>query len=884
MEILEEDLVHYGILRKSGRYPWGSGGNSTERSRSFLDYIRHLFDKGFSEVEVAKAIGEDYGPSGFSTSDLRAAKTIAVQQDRAAKISMAQRLKEKGWSNTAIGERMGINESSVRSLLKPGAELKNNQLTATADRLMKEVDNKTLVDVGSGNELYLGVSSTKLNTAIRIAEETGYKVYYVKVQQLGTGKDTTVKILAPPDMTYSEVWARRGEIQLVQSFSDDGGETWATSSNKPLSSVKQKRVEVVYAEDGGADADGVIYLRRGVEDLDMGRSNYAQVRIQVGDGHYLKGMAMYKDDMPDGVDIMFNTNKSKTDPKIRTDLDAMKKLESDPDNPFGSNIRRQQGALNIVNEEGRWSEWSRTLSSQMLSKQDPRLAQQQLNQAYEDSVREYDEIMRLTNPTVRRTLLQAYSDQADAGAVHLKAAALPRQANHVILPVNGLKDNEIYAPNYRDGERVALIRHPHGGTFEIPLLVVNNSHPEAKRALGNAIDAVGINARVAEHLSGADFDGDTVLVIPNNSGSVKHTPALAGLKNFDPRSSYPAYEGMAPMSEKTKQIQMGDVSNLITDMTIKGASHDKIARAVRHSMVVIDAEKHKLNYKQSYVDNGIAQLKEEYQGSKRSGATTLVSRASSPLRVPERKDRPAAEGGLIDKKTGKKVYVETGAEYVNKKGNVVKRTSQTTQLGNVDDAFTLSSGTRMEAVYAEHSNKLKAQANRARKDLVSTPRAKYNPSAKKAYATEVAELDAALRVALQNAPRERQAQVLANANVRLKRDHDPAMSDEMLKKVRSQELERARIRTGAKKERIVISPSQWQAIQAGAISDSKLSSILANTDVEEVKALASPRPQQLMSGGKSARAKQMLASGYTRAQVAQQLGVSLSTLDRDLNS
>lgn len=882
MEILEEDLVHYGIIRKSGRYPWGSGGNVEQRSRSFLDYIRALFDKGFSEKQVADAIGEDYGPSGFSTSDLRAAKTIAVQAERAAKISQAQRLKEKGWSNVAIGERMGLNESSVRSLLAPGAKLKNDQLTATADRLMKEVDNKTLVDVGAGNELYLGVSSTKLNTAIRIAQENGYQVYYVKVPQLGTGKETTVKVLAPEGMTYSEVYKRRGEIQLVQSHSDDGGETWVTSSNKPLQSVDPKRVQVIYGEEGGADADGVIYLRRGVEDLDMGSSSYAQVRIQVGDGHYLKGMAMYKDDMPDGVDIMFNTNKKKTDPKIKTDLDAMKELESDPDNPFGSNIRRQNGALNIVNEEGRWSEWSRTLSSQMLSKQDPRLAQEQLNQAYEDNLREYDEIMRLTNPTVRRTLLAAYADQADAAAVHLKAAALPRQANHVILPINTLKDNEIYAPGYKNGERVVLIRHPHGGTFEIPELVVNNNHPDARRALGQAVDAVGINSRVAERLSGADFDGDTVLVIPNNSGKVKTSPALDGLKDFDPRTQYAAYPGMKPMTEKTKQIQMGDVSNLITDMTIRGAPHHEIAAAVRHSMVVIDAEKHKLNYRQSYIDNGIAHLKEKYQGSARSGATTLISRASSPKRVPERKERPAAEGGPIDPKTGKKVYVETGKEYVNKKGEVVKRTSRTTQLGDVDDAFELSSGTRMEAVYARHSNKLKGQANRARAELVKTPRAKYSPSAKKAFATEVEELDTALRLALRNAPRERQAQVLANANVRLKQDHDPSMSDEMLKKVRSQELERARIRTGAKKTRIDITPRQWEAIQAGAISDSKLSQILANADMDRVKELATPRTQTTLSSAKVTRARRMLASGFTRAEIAQQLGVSLGTLDSGL--
>lgn len=67
----------------------------------------------------------------------------------------------------------------------------------------------------------------------------------------------------------------------------------------------------------------------------------------------------------------------------------------------------------------------------------------------------------------------------------------------------------MYAPNYKDGETVALIRYPHGGTFEIPILTVNNKQAEGKRVLGNTpADAIGINSKVAGRLSGADFDGD----------------------------------------------------------------------------------------------------------------------------------------------------------------------------------------------------------------------------------------------------------------------------------------------------------------------------------------------------------------------------------------
>ena len=64
------------------------------------------------------------------------------------------------------------------------------------------------------------------------------------------------------------------------------------------------------------DKDGVIEIRSGVDDLSLGDSHYAQVRILVDGNTYLKGMAVYSDDLPDGVDVMFNTNKKKRHPDI----------------------------------------------------------------------------------------------------------------------------------------------------------------------------------------------------------------------------------------------------------------------------------------------------------------------------------------------------------------------------------------------------------------------------------------------------------------------------------------------------------------------------------------------------------------------------------------
>jgi transposase len=879
MTIIPEEnyLAHYGILRRSGRYPWGSGGPEVASNKSFLDYVAQLQKQNFTEAEIAEGMG-------INTTQLRAAKSIARNEERQSNINMATRLKDKGMSNVAIAERMGIGESQVRALLVPGVKDRADILMSTSNMLKAQIEDKKYIDIGTGVENQLGISQTKLSTAVAVLQEEGYKVHYLKVTQLGTGKQTTVKVLTAPDVPYSEVSKNRANIKQIQSFSEDGGRSYV-GIQTPLS-VNSKRVGIRYAEDGGTDSDGVIHVRPGVSDVSLGSARYAQVRIAVDGSHYLKGMAMYKDDLPDGIDLVFNTNKKNTGNK----LDAMKAMKDDPDNPFGAVVRQKinpktgkvESAMNIVNEEGDWDRWSKNLSSQMLSKQSPALAKQQLDMTFEKRKREFDDIMELTNPTVRQKLLESYADSVDSAAVHLKAAALPRQRSNVILPINSLSEKEIYAPNFRDGETVALVRYPHGGVFEIPELTVNNRHPQARRALGNAQDAVGINSKVAERLSGADFDGDTVLVIPNNKRQVKTSPALDGLKGFDPQRSYPSYEGMKVMSARTKAIQMGEVSNLITDMTIHGATHQELARAVRHSMVVIDAEKHKLDWKQSAKDNGIPQLKAKYQGSSRAGASTLISRARAEVNVPERKPRSAKEGGAVDKTTGKKVFVPTGATYVDAKGRTVVRTVKSRRLAETDDAHSLSSGTTIEKVYADHSNRLKELANKARRTAVNTKPILYSPSAKTAYAKEVASLQKKLNTAQKNRPLERQAQLLANAKVQAKKNANPDMDKADLKKIQGLALAEARVATGAGKQRIQITPQEWAAVQAGAISTNTLTQILSNADLDVVKELATPRTKILMTDSKTTRAKAMIAAGYTQAEIADAIGVSLSTLKEAL--
>lgn len=895
MIIDESDyLAHYGILRKSGRYPWGSGDDQSTRNRTFLDTIDAMRRDGMSDPDIAKGFD-------MTTTQLRAVRSIAINEQKQARINEAQKLRDKGMSNSAIGRQMGVNESSVRSLLADGVKDRADVLQQTSKMLKNQVDEKGYIDIGVGVENQLGISNTRLGVAVAVLKEEGYEVHTVQVDQLGTNNKTLIKVLAPPGTTYRDIAGNKDRIRQISEFSDDGGRSY--HGIQPPLNVSSKRIKVRYAEEGGTDADGVIYVRPGVDDVSLGASRYAQVRIAVDGTHYLKGMAVYKDDLPDGVDLMFNTNKSKKG----SDLNAMKPLNMkdgmpDPDSPFGASVRqkiaidadgkvRVTSAINMVGlkegsgEEGGWDSWSKSLSTQMLSKQSPVLAKQQLDLTFQQKRQDLDEILSLTNPAVKKKLLDSYADGADSSAVHLKAHALPRQSTHVILPVNSLKQNEIYAPNFINGERVVLIRYPHGGVFEVPELVVNNRNREAKALLGpQAKDAVGIHHKTAQKLSGADFDGDTVLVIPNNNGRVRTAPVLEGLKNFDGQRSYPEYPGMKVMTARQKGIEMGLVSNLITDMTIKGASPTELARAVRHSMVVIDAEKHRLDFRQSAKDNGIAQLNKKYASGPQGGASTLISRATSEVRIPDRKLRSARDGGPIDPKTGRLVYEDAPKSYVNRQGVTVVQKRGVAKLANTDNAFTLTSekGTPIETVYAEHSNRLKNLANEARRESVAIKPALQTPSAKTAYIREVQSLQAKLNLARQNKPLERQAQVFANARVKAVRDSNPGLDAAQIKKLKNESLVQARRRTNAQKQQITLTDREWAAIQAGAVSNNVLKQILDNADLDRIKELATPRTATLMTSTKTARAKSMLAAGFTQAEVAQQVGVSLSTLKTSL--
>ena len=990
--LTEEELMHYGMPKRSGRYPYGSGKDSYQHHRDFLGRIDELKKSGFTYTDedgktwtgdnaIAKSMG-------LTSTEYRRQVAWAGYERRLLQVETARALREDGLNNTEIGRKMGINESSVRSLLNPKSEDRMNQAMNTVDFLREQLKEKGMIDVGSDVARDLNISKERLDMALDYLEKAeGCPVYKGGIPQpTNPGQQTNQRVLCLPGTKHNEIY----DYERVQTIKDyitrDDGDTYQKKFNYPAS-MDSKRMQIRYNEEGGLDKDGIIEIRPGVADLSLGNSRYSQVRILVDGTHYMKGMAVYSKDMPDGVDVIFNTNKTKGTPMT----DVLKKIKADPDNPFGSLIKdadkggqywyddpktgeKKLGLINKRADEGDWDDWSNAIPSQFLGKQSLHLAQKQLNLDKADRMAEFDEYCKLTNPTVKKHLLEKFADNCDSAAVNLKAASLPGQKYHVIVPINTLKDTEVYAPNYDDGTKLALIRYPHGGTFEIPILTVNNKNALGSKIIGkDSIDAVGINHKIADQLSGADFDGDTVMCIPTHDrkGRVKiiNQKPLQELDGFDPKVEYGGTKQVDPKTGReyytrngieypimrNTGTEMGKISNLITDMTLAGASNDKIARAVKHSMVVIDAEKHKLDYKQSEIDNNIAALKKEYQlkeNGQYGGASTILSRAKGQASVDKRQgsykvnmpgdkdyDPTRPDGAKLwktaddlyypersyDKSTGimtikttdgkkvtydvtdKKAYKkynpvrrvdpETGeVSYTNDDGTIsykLKTRSQvSTKMAETDDAYTLVSKSKhpMELVYADYANSMKSLANQARIEMKNTGKIDYSSTAKATYQKEVDSLNVKLNNALLNTTRERAALRLANAEVKSKQkayreEHGEDMKSGDVKKANQQAVTKYRQKVGsiARRDRnIDITDREWEAIQAGAVSENTLKKILNNTDIDKLRQRATPRATSSMSTAQVNRAKALAESNYTLSQIAEKLGVSTSTISKAL--
>ena len=900
-------LEHYGTKRHSGRYPWGSGDTPYQHSGDFLSRVEELKKKGLSEKEILETINDSL-PDEYKMglTEFRTARQKAGHDRKALEYDQIRALKDDGLGWKEIGDKLGMSESSVRSKYNNAIGEKASQAEKIAATLKEEVDKKGMIDISEGANQVLGVSESKLDEAAYILEaEYGYQRYGVGIRQpTNVRQQTNITVLAKPEFDQKYAYQHQDQIDSLGDYhSDDGGETF-TKLQRP-SSLDSSRVAIHYGDEGGLDKDGVIEIRRGVPDLDLGKSHYAQVRILVDGDHYLKGMAVYSDDLPDGVDVRFNTNKPSGTPKMK----VLKEAKADPDNQFGAAIKangqsmyigedgkEHLSPINKLKEEGDWDTMSRNVSSQFLSKQPKKLIENQLNLTVADYKAQYDEIMRYDNPTVKKKLLNDFADTVEGTSMTLKASAFPGQSTKVILPINKIKETEAYCPTYENGTRLALIRYPHAGTFEIPIVTVNNKNVSGKRNLGAIQDAIGINAKVAERLSGADFDGDTVMAIPvTDKVNIKSTRALKALEEFDPKTAYAVPEGnpnnVRLMKKEEKQREMGVISNLITDMTLRGAEEDELARAVKHSMVVIDAEKHKLDYKRSERENGIPELKQKWQirvdeegATHYGGASTLLSRRKQTVRVPERRGSVR-----VDKETGEYIYKESGRTFTDPKTGKERKAEDTVSLiSETKDARTLSSGTIQENLYADFSNKLKAMANQARKEAVNMKGIQRNPEAAKTYAPEVASLKEKYNNMVANKPKERKAMLIANANIKAKIQEqglDPTIDKKEIKKISSVEMQRARDSVGAsgRKSKVTFTDREWEAVQAGAISDNMLTKFLNSSDSDEIVKRAMPKNVAVMTSAKMSKANAMLRSGYSYAEIAKACGVPESTVYSALN-
>lgn len=924
-----EYVLHSGTKRHSGRYKWGSGENP---------YQHEAWFQGWGDLSPKEQ--SEYAKSfGMSLKEARYRYSIGKDMEKAAQIGHAKELRyTKQMSVKAIAEKMGVSESTVNSWLKPDAEAKAKETEQIANKLKEYANKHAAIDIGKGVEEALGVKKTKLETAVQLLKDQGYiNVQWKQPQQTNMkndGTQTTVLVAPRPEwknMTQAQIEKEaykiaRGNLDDVVPpfpiFVDHSKEHGALGMEPPKS-VSSKRIDVVYTNPdgtGGVERDGMIELRRGAKDLSLGSNTYAQVRIAVDDTHYIKGVAVYSDDLPKGVDVRVHYKGQKGIPLMSDDPDAKQVLKPmkrkddgtvDMEDPFGAQITAQNGCINIVNEESKWGDWTsnRSLASQVLSKQRPELAKQQLNIDYLKRRAEFDEINKIENPIVKEKRLLDFADECDSAAVDLKAAALPGQSVKVLIPIPSLKPGECYCPAYKDGEKLALIRYPHQSKSEIPIVTVNNSNKEGKKVITNeSITAIGLNPKDAHRMSGADFDGDTVVCIPNKKGYIQNEPIFKGMEDFEPKDVWPAYPGMKRIAHQTQQVEMGKVTNLITDMTLQNAREDELVRAIKQAQVVIDAEKHNLNYKGAEEEYRIDELKRKYQmkeNGKYGGAGTIISRAKSQANIEERNKYPK-----IDPNTGEYIYTKTGKRrhtYINP--NTGKKyykellpshpdydpkdpavLEKSTKMMEAKDARDLMSPHKydIERVYANYANQMKALGNEARKATLSIKDTPYSPTAAETYANEVKSLQDKVNQAKVNAVLERVAQRSAAVIVddRIKKYPDrynnkDADGKKHLRKLRSQVLRQQQAVLN-KRRQFNVTEKEWEAIQSGALRKSLVKEIINRADADVIKELSTPKSSKLpvLTKANLAHARAMLNAGFTQAQVADNFNISPSTLSK----
>lgn len=878
----EEDVIlHYGRGHlsggRSGRYPWASGDNRIH----FTEAVATLKESGITDkTQQAKALG-------ISRNELQAhlsSEHAAIKEEITKR---GRDLVGTGKSVNQTAQELGVPEATLRLYLNDtapsthGARIERaKEVTDMYRKALKEQSG--YIDVGAGTEHQIGITKYQKDMALEALKNEGYSVHKVRLRNLtNPDKPITTQVLTKNPDLYDVQGKHALDVQLP-NYQYDGVKL--TGIKKPVD-VPWSDVSISYGKNGENDRDGTILVKRGNPEADLGAAHYAQVRISVGGTHYMKGMAMYGDDsdfkgLPESTKFIFHTNK----PSSKAPQDVLKKQKDNPLNPFESSIRRQRGVFNIVNQEGDWSEYRTTLASQFLSKQSLSFVKERLADTLKRNQEDFAEISKVTNPVVKKKLLDDLvgdpTDSTKRGAIdtmmfHMRAVGEPGTRYKTLIANPWLKVNEVYAPDYNNGDHLVLVRYPHGGTFELPDLVVNNQSGKSRKLLGNAIDGIGIHPETAKKLSGADFDGDTVIALPNNDGKIKYRKSLPGLKEFDPndyeltdkadlpyettkKNKYTGKDEKVTVypgkhiSPRFKQTEMGNVSNLITDMTLKGATDSELARAVKYSMVVIDSEKHHLDWKAAKSAYAIGALQKKYMtkinpetGRKSIGANTLISVAK------HESDKGEGKGSLISK------------------------------LASEGKLSKINSGTPVEKAYQNYIEQLQIMKNTGRKESMAIDIPKRDPKATKIYSKEVISLNSKIKSIQAQAPLERKAQVEANRAFKEYVAANPTISSDRKKSLKSEMLNNARQANGIDpyEKKVHISEKEWDAIQANAISKTALDKLLSKADMTELRGYATPKDKASISTAKIASIKRMIASGnYTLAEIAQSTGYSANTI------
>ena len=146
-----DELMHYGMPRRSGRYPWGSGKDPYQHCTDFLSRVKYLSDNGISDEDICKSLGltkqefeieksfamvhdmvkqgksekEIAEALGTTTTKVRLQKTMIKDGHRAVEVDIAKELREQGYSLNEIAKQMGykMNHERMDTILMSRSKL-----------------------------------------------------------------------------------------------------------------------------------------------------------------------------------------------------------------------------------------------------------------------------------------------------------------------------------------------------------------------------------------------------------------------------------------------------------------------------------------------------------------------------------------------------------------------------------------------------------------------------------------------------------------------------------------------------------------------------------------------------------------------------------------